>query len=115
MLHDVEWVDGHRGRARAIGGGRLSDPARRLRHVARGKRAAERLECPSGRSLSPGIGASVPGTAQYVGGKWPAATLDVYAHPWSRDDGRARDAVDAILVRDQCGTGDRTGPMSVRE
>ncbi|BCN49713.1 hypothetical protein RE9416_30140 [Prescottella equi] len=61
------------------------------------------------------LGAPVPGTAQYVGGKWPAVTLDVYAHPRSRDDGRARDAVDAILVRDQCGTGDRTGPMSVRE
>ncbi|MGF7123696.1 tyrosine-type recombinase/integrase [Rhodococcus sp. AG1013] len=56
-------------------------------------------------------GASVPMVAQYLGHKSPAVTLDVYAHLWPGDDERARDAVDMVLVRDQCGTGNRTGSM----
>ncbi|MGO4202081.1 tyrosine-type recombinase/integrase [Rhodococcus sp. TAF43] len=56
-------------------------------------------------------GASVPMVAQYLGHESPAVTLDVYAHLWPGDDERARDAVDMVLVRDQCGTGNRTGSM----
>jgi hypothetical protein len=61
------------------------------------------------------VGGSVPMTAQYLGHTSPAVTLDVYAHLWPGDDERARAAVDSVLVRDQCGPGDRTATTPMTE
>ncbi|MFC9765251.1 tyrosine-type recombinase/integrase [Rhodococcus jostii] len=60
-------------------------------------------------------GASVPMVAQYLGHASAAVTLDVYAHLWPGDDDRARDAVDSVLMRDQCGTGLHAGPVLTSE
>jgi len=60
-------------------------------------------------------GASAKMVAQYLGQGSAAVTLDVYAHLWPGDDDRARDAVDMVLVRDQCGTDTPAGAASVSE
>ena len=49
-------------------------------------------------------GASVKTVQSRLGHESPSTTLETYAHMWPGEDERTRDAVDALLRRDQSGT-----------